>query len=253
MPELTHQQWSSQLDETLEKSHQRLIVDCVGDLKWCQCFAQNLVQQKKSLLISDNKALFTAQKIVPANKSIQWLGQEFDVVIFDAFNGFDVDAFVRVAGLIKAPGLLVLLRPEKDRWLLNRDPKNIWQDEQQGHPYFLNYFLQQLLSSSVLSCHEGLKLPSLTALINSEKTPINDATCLSKQQQSAWDELSLIFHDDEKLFALIAPRGRGKSTLLGRWLLQGAISAKQFIITSDSKKAASHCLRLISDNKNARY
>lgn len=50
------------------------------------------------------------------------LGREFDAVVFDAYSGFDVDAFGAVAGTVRGGGLLLLLTPPLDEWPEFPDP-----------------------------------------------------------------------------------------------------------------------------------
>ncbi len=252
---MTSQQWSNQLHEALITSYQRILIDCAGDLAWCQHIALGISQNKKALLVSDQQKIKTALSLetIPAHKSIQLLGQEYDIVIYDAFSGLDADALVRVIGLIKAPGLLLFLRPPDKLWLQQKDPKNIWQNKQQGHSYFTQYILQTLHTSNVITCHQtqALKRPKL--LNKSAKTPVNAHSLLTRQQQKAWDALQALLDSKANSLAIIGARGRGKSTLLGRWLNHHAQSAYQFIVTSDSKKATQHCLRWITKNNNVRY
>ncbi len=253
MTELTPQQWAKQLHETLAVSHQRILVDCAGDAAWCHKIALAVSQTSTPLVLSDQAALFPTLKAVPFNKSIQLLGQEFNVVIFDAWSGLDIDALARVAGLVKAPGLLLLMRPSNEQWQKLIDPKNIWQDKQQGHHYFIQYLQQKLTSKSVIKCDQANPLLAIKPLTLSDKTLINANNQLSEQQQLAWRTLDLVFTQNAKSVALIAARGRGKSTLLGRWLSQPEHASKQFIITSDSKKAAGQCLRFTQHNSHVRY
>ncbi len=254
MSHLTRQQWSLQLHDVLKTSNQRIIVDCSGDKDWCQQLATELALSSKPLVLSHQNNSFSASlNVVPFNKSIQLLGQEFNVVIFDANDGFDVDAFARAIGLIKAPGMLVLMHPINEEWLNQHDSKNIWQDQQQGNHYFLSYLQHQLELPSVIRCQQNQPLKILSTLKLSEYTAIDAETGLSAQQQLAWDELQSIFNKNIMSMALLAARGRGKSTLLGRWLKQSALISKHFIITSDSKNAAGHCLRFVAEQDNVEY
>lgn len=52
------------------------------------------------------------------------LGREFDAVVFDAYGGFDVDAFGAVAGTVRGGGLLLLLTPPLDEWPAFPDPEH---------------------------------------------------------------------------------------------------------------------------------
>ncbi len=53
----------------------------------------------------------------PARHAYQELGQEARLVVFDAQEGFDPDAFGAVAGVVQGGGLLLLLTPEAPDWL----------------------------------------------------------------------------------------------------------------------------------------
>ena len=51
------------------------------------------------------------------------LGQEFDALVFDAFEGFDPDAFGAAVGTIRASGTLWLLAPPLGEWPGYEDPE----------------------------------------------------------------------------------------------------------------------------------
>lgn len=244
------QQWSTSLHEVLNENNQRVIVDCAGDLAWSQQCIDLLSQNKQSLIISE-QFQSSSIPVIPFKKTTQLLGQEYQVVIYDAHFGFDVEAFTRIIGLIESPGILLFLRPIN--WQNLVDPKNTWQNEKEGHPFFIQYFLKQLESPGVISCHQNELLKPINALPKSLKTKINSELGLTQQQKSAWDILNTIFNDELFSIALIASRGRGKSSLIGKWLNFNKDSNKTFIITSDSKKAVGHCLTWNTDNNNVEY
>lgn len=52
------------------------------------------------------------------------LGRELDALVFDAFSGFDPDAFGVLSGAIRGGGLLMLLIPELEQWPGFNDPQN---------------------------------------------------------------------------------------------------------------------------------
>lgn len=51
------------------------------------------------------------------------LGRESDIVIFDAFAGFNPDAFGALAGTVKQGGLLILVSPPASKWSEFPDPE----------------------------------------------------------------------------------------------------------------------------------
>ncbi len=53
----------------------------------------------------------------------RYLGQECQFLVLDAFQGFNVDAFAALSGLIKEGGLLILVTPPDNKWLTYPDPE----------------------------------------------------------------------------------------------------------------------------------
>lgn len=245
------QQWSDNLFHALNTSNQRVLINCCGTKEWCESFALQLVSGKKYVVLSDQSDNPVA---IPFKKSIQLLGQECDAVIMDAFSGFNADAFTRLAGLVKAPGIFILIHPDNSQWLKQKDIHNIWQDNKSGHSYFLKYIQQQLEQAFIITCQQHLALPSITRFPNSKKTELNSQTLLSEQQQQLWSKLQDLMTDTQlQAIAIVASRGRGKSTLLGHWLQQEEWKTKKLIITSDSKKAVEHLLVHVNQNENLRF
>ncbi|MEA3412176.1 MAG: GNAT family N-acetyltransferase [Pseudomonadota bacterium] len=63
-------------------------------------------------------------RAIPASEARGILGAEVDHVVFDAFSGFDPDAFGAVGGTIRAGGILILLTPPPMEWPDFDDPEN---------------------------------------------------------------------------------------------------------------------------------
>ncbi|MET0001946.1 MAG: tRNA(Met) cytidine acetyltransferase TmcA domain-containing protein, partial [Candidatus Thiodiazotropha lotti] len=49
-------------------------------------------------------------------QTLQHLGRESGLLIYNAFSGFDPDAFGAVSGTLAGGGLLLLLTPALDQW-----------------------------------------------------------------------------------------------------------------------------------------
>ncbi len=77
------------------------------------------------------------------------LGKEFDIVIIDAFQGFNLNAFAALSGVLPKGGLLILLSPDDEAWLTYDDPEanrflpEGFEKSQLGH-FFMKHFLSQL-------------------------------------------------------------------------------------------------------------
>ncbi|MFC0338060.1 tRNA(Met) cytidine acetyltransferase [Kushneria avicenniae] len=148
------------------------------------------------------------------------LGTEQGAVVFDAFEGFDPDAFGALAGTVRAGGLLLLLTP--DRWGETPDPDYA---RLADHPFevaalasrYLARLARLLLDADTTVARwadgEALRLPAAAADAPVESVPVEDEGCLSPDQARAVTAITRLRR--RRPLVLTADRGRGKSAALG--------------------------------------
>jgi len=151
-----------------------------------------------------------SQAWLPPGKARTRLGQEHDLIIFDALDAsaFDADAFGALSGTLRAGGLLVLLTP-----LAQSDVTAIPVSR------YLARLLQQLAGAPGVACwHAGeeLQLPVLSeppGYANARFAGSNDEDCLTADQAEAVARLVRLRR--RRPLVLTADRGRGKTAALG--------------------------------------
>nr|WP_019951130.1 GNAT family N-acetyltransferase [Kushneria aurantia] len=159
------------------------------------------------------------------------LGGEQGAVVFDAFEGFDPDAFGALSGTVRAGGVLLLLVPDD------------WGDAADGdyarladHPWhwaqlasrYLARLARRLDTPGVTHWRQGEALPSLpvSSPAESVRPQSGDDGCLSVDQARAVREIAGLKR--RRPLVLTADRGRGKSAALG-------IGAAQRLIAGDDE------------------
>ena len=217
------------LQEQAGNAGQRQMLVCAGEQSWCQQVAQAAIKQ----LWTADRCLFVGDSdtenllIVSAGQSRQWLGRELDVLVFDAWSGFDVDAFGALSGTVCAGGLLLLLTPELDEWALWNDPEH---RRIQVYPQALEevtgYYLQRLVrlikesdlvttfSQKAGAISEGLYLSNHISADQNKSLPEPPYKTLDQQKGVAAIHKVVKGHRRRPL-VLTADRGRGKSAALG--------------------------------------
>ncbi len=228
--------WYQKLAESLRQSNQRLIVNCQGLRDWCLSRLPPEGVFDSHIILSNQQDLqFHQQHSVAFSKAEMLLGQQTDCVIYDGFNGINVDVLCMATGLIKAGGVLILLTPENSQQL--DDDYGRWQGQSNPGGYFFNY-LQQHLKQDMLVLQEQLDIfPELKKLPCSR--PPEFINTMTRGQQELFKEMNDWLNDKQKpVFVLTADRGRGKSTLLGRFAQQHATDFN-IIVTAPSKSQVS--------------
>ncbi len=203
----------------------------------------------------------SSQALPPVNQVRNLLGKSSDILIVNAFAGFNPNQFAMVAGTVRGGGYIILLSPFMGDWPARYDPdySKLMLDAEQkkGQPKrFIHYFTQSLLDWTQTYPHQYIRCGYDSAYENGYDSGNNndvkkdqdaveqDLMQLIKSKNQIRHELepnaeqaSLIHglseqyqHTQEKQrheFALIqAQRGRGKSTALGLFV-SGLISKKQ--------------------------
>lgn len=152
------------------------------------------------------------------NKARTRLGTEQGAVVFDAFNGFDPDAFGALAGTVRAGGLLILLAPEN--WGVAPDPDYArladhpvdWPSLSSRYLGRLARLLEEDTQVARWSSDQALHVPPAAATA-SVSVPVEDADCLSPDQARAVAAVTRLRR--RRPLVLTADRGRGKSAALG--------------------------------------
>ena len=175
-----------------------------------------------ALTITQNLDCLNLQNLKKAN---DFLGQEFDAVIFNTFDGFNPNALGAITGTIRAGGFLLLLTP------------NHWGKESKKESLFLTRF-QSLLNLSIDVHFLGLS-DKPNALNIPPKISICDTYASLDQQLAVKAIKKVVSGHRRRPLVITADRGRGKSASLGiacAQLLQNGLS--NIIVTAPSKKTA---------------
>ena len=163
-------------------------------------------------------------------EALRCLGGECDLLVFDAWSGFDPDALGALVGTLRAGGLLLLLSPAARDWPAFDDPENIrvcvepFSARDVGRRY-LTRLAQGLLAAPDVLCIEagrrvqasraldGVVAPAAPACVVS---PAVESPCATVDQQRAVEAVVRVaLGHRRRPLVLQADRGRGKSAALG--------------------------------------
>ena len=216
-----------QLRTEARHSGQRRILVCAGEALWCEQIAKIIVEHKehrtRALYIGNPVDLEIA--VLPGKKSRQWLGRELDLLIFDSWSGFDVDAFGALSGTLCAGGLLVLLTPVLDEWHHYHDPEHARiqvypQTPEQVSGYYLKRLAGLIKTSDQISLirEEECESSGLCILSNHTAGDFSSPTHTSGTEDQALAVAGIhkvVKGHRRRPLVLTADRGRGKSAALG--------------------------------------
>ena len=229
-----------------QKCRQRCALVIAGDPEWCRQSASavsGLSELKRVIWVSSSD--LTEKEVVDSNAVKGLLGQECDAVVFDAFSGFDPDAFGAICGTIRAGGLLILLCPPLNEWEKFPDPAS---ERIAISPFsyedISGRFIRRLvgvfrkaagvtivkqinveLNKPLPSIESYSSEPAADKSINEE---LSEEFCTA-DQQSAVEAIEHVVHGHRRRPAvLVSDRGRGKSASLG-------IAAARLLVNINSR------------------
>ena len=212
------------LQAEARRHRQRRLLILSGEPAVCRQQARELIaalQPDSSLWIGD-QASSDAPALTNA-QALQCLGAEVDLLIYDAFCGFDPDAFGAISGTLRGGGLLLMLTPAFDEWPDYPDPEY---DRQvvagQSASDFGGSFLRRLVrllqeDPSVSRIEKGQLLAHAKPTESDSLLAVEAVgDCLTTDQQQAVTAIEQVVHGHRKRpLVLSSDRGRGKSSALG--------------------------------------
>ncbi|TVQ69577.1 MAG: tRNA(Met) cytidine acetyltransferase [Oceanospirillales bacterium] len=157
-----------------------------------------------TLLISD-KSLLNIQS-VRSRDAIRWLGRDTDRIIFNAYSGFNPNAFAQVCGTLKGGGELILITPKADKWIKYEDPEY----QALRGSRFVDYHFSGNFIRHLIQHLSAFKPTSSELAYQTVEEPY-----LSQQQANLVKCLVSDFSLPESTQVITADRGRGKTAALG--------------------------------------
>ena len=201
-------------------SNHRQIVRMRGERPWCY--------QQASLLIEQLQLDYFWCGPSPASISPipykQILGQETPLLIINAFERFDANAFAASEGTLRGGGLLILITPK----------------ETPADDLFYQYLNTQLSAYNFATIREDLPIPTVPEedAITENRTALN----LSEQQTAIAAIIKTVSGHRRRPLVLTANRGRGKSAALGIAAAQLLDSGLKNILVCAPNKLATYTL-----------
>ena len=178
----------------------------------------------------------------------QLLGSECDVLVINAFSGFNADLVAASAGCIKAGGIWLLLCPEFSSWqqLANPAHKNLLPYPLDAHTHqgqFIRFWLSGVQQQNVIILHSDSVYQQLTWPEPSSCEPVSAPYATTDQASAVAAILQVVTGHRRRPLLLSADRGRGKSAALGIAAAQLAMANKQMILTAPSPRTATTALQ----------
>ena len=220
--------WFEGLKRQLLKSNQRALLLLTGPREWCLQSCSYFAAGHRVLLSNDT----TLQQAIAFSKADKLLGQEVDCVAFDLFSGINSDVICMAAGLVRSQGVLILIAPQDLD--ISNDPYGCWQGRQASSAEFLHYLLDQWSGcANFFRITPGQALPTIGDLPHSPEASFSEG--LTVDQHQAIQQLACWSRDSSKPYALLtADRGRGKSTILGKFA-NNLKNAARVVVTAASR------------------
>nr|WP_297347787.1 GNAT family N-acetyltransferase [uncultured Glaciecola sp.] len=207
-------------------NHRQLLL-ISGGVDWCQQQTECLLQQtsSSSLLLSNTvmgfsnhlKFNFVTQSQISQYK--QHLGTEYEIVIYNAFDGIKPSALYALEGVIGKSGLLVILCPDLKEWQHYEAQHSgiaFSYNTQHSKSLFISRMVDILLNDEGTACITPNSAHLPFAYANQNKRKDSLLGTLTSGQQTAFKAIVSNAQKVKSIGLITAKRGRGKSTLLGQ-------------------------------------
>lgn len=244
------------LKNSAQSCQQRWLVVINGERDWVYDIIDSVLQsslQQNFLCISDHT--FSGSICISHNKVEQYLGNEFDNIVYDAFCGLFPSTFALSEGTLKGGGLFFLLSPSLDDWPSSTDAFSQKYAMYPGSaddmsPYFITRLIRMLKceeSISIVSQYDEDYFYQTDQLKSSPKTLSAD-DCQTLDQKVAVEKIIHTAKGHRKRpLVLLSNRGRGKSSALG---IASALLVQEshyhITVTGPRKKATINVFRHIN-------
>ena len=223
---MTRRETVVQLLEGARRNNHRQLLVVSGDRDWTIAQAEQI---QSWLCVHSDAHLWVSQQAPAGSNGAgsrdlhRYLGRETELLVFDAWDGFNPNAFGQISGTVCGGGLLILLCPELNDWHEYEDPEH---KALVVEPYGVEAVGRRFIRRLVSLIHQEDQLALLTADgFHAEpydhsiapRSGHNNvpAPYASADQQKAVDLIIKTLSRGRRPVVMTADRGRGKSAALG--------------------------------------
>lgn len=236
--------------------HRLMLVLAVSEARGIE-LAQQLTQMQAPCLCIDvlktHQSQLSDHQHINASQVKQYLGMSNQWVVYNAHRSFNASALCAASGTIIGGGVLILLTPPCVEWHCHFDAQlqAYGQSKAEAHSYFIQWWQQQWHYQPAVYTFSEPKDSEPKNLLPAQAPEAlwQDLPQLVKQahamlpsaaQQILIQQLLMAYQQQLKqVFAINAPRGRGKSACLG-WLIKAVghdAPHGPVLVTAPSKRA----------------
>ncbi len=224
--------------------NQRLFIVLSGERLGCNHFAEQIIETANLETVLVFNALQTVlPNSRPSKSAHSYLGHNTDAIIFDAYGGFDPDAFGILTGTINGGGLFILISPALSNWPTYPDPENnrLAIYPLSGTEISANYLhrIVRIIKANTVSLYQNPHFNCYLLPIDKKSSDIKPLLPTKDQLQCILTILNLAQKQTSPSTLLItADRGRGKSSAMGlaaAELIKTKV-CKRIVVCAPSKK-----------------
>lgn len=229
-----------------QQRRHRYLLHISGEQQWSIRQANQALQllnEKRCLWIGDQPPNQIAHSTNP--QALSHLGCEYGLLIYNAFSGFDPDAFGAVSGTLGGGGLLILLTPPSDEWAEYPDPEAeriAVANYNLPKPSLFFKRLSRVLASeqSVAQITADQILFRQPETVSTQQiSRVKDRACRTSDQADAVEAIIHVVKGHRKRpLVLSSDRGRGKSSALGIAAARLIEAGHQRILVTASRQRA---------------
>ncbi|MEC8419194.1 MAG: GNAT family N-acetyltransferase [Pseudomonadota bacterium] len=192
---------------------------------------------------------FDSAKLKGKNRQ-NLLGNEWDIAILDCRSVFRPSILMAVAGTVKKNGCLVLLCPDLEKWPNNVNLDFVSFGYEQKYSRYLRYFVTHLKLQPWVCFHNENEtiIPDNTELAASTDKQNIALPFTSADQQKAFAKLLTLYNKKALNATITAPRGRGKSSLLGLFTVHLLKQGQNILLTSSNIENIANILQRLPFN-----
>ncbi|AXT37599.1 tRNA(Met) cytidine acetyltransferase [Alteromonas sp. BL110] len=218
--------------------HRRMLVISGSDA-YCQA-ALSIITTLADEIASLSVATFTSTELKGKRRK-KVLGSEYDIATLDCRDSFKPGDAMAVAGIVKRHGCLILICPEFKQWSSSASVSFLSEGFTITHSRYVARFIECLRTNADIAIlsESTARLPDLTTYRVEEPSlerAYRGSLFKSKEQENAYGHLYQSYSLN-KLNALVtAPRGRGKSSLLGIFIDSVIRKGKNVLLTSEQRE-----------------